>query len=89
MRVLPIILGSLALAACATHPASTEAPRAAASVPGAPAAPDPGVSPSPASGAPRLVIPVTGGPMLVALPLGSSFFVPLNGGPPVAAIPMQ
>lgn len=90
MRVLPFILGSLALAACATHhPASTDGPLAAASASGAPAAAGPGVSPSLASGAPRPVIPVTGGPMLVALPLGGSLFLPLNDGPPVTAIQTQ
>ncbi len=37
-------------------------------------------------GAPQCVIPVSGGPMRVALPLGGSVFLPVDGGAPVVGI---
>ncbi len=36
---------------------------------------------------PRLIIPVTGGPPVIGIPVGGSLFVPVTGGAPVMGIP--
>lgn len=85
MRVFPGIFGVLVLAGCASHtslrggaivaaPALAQAPATAEC-----RAPTPGV-------VPRFVIPASGGPMLVALPLGGNVFLPLDGAAPVTGI---
>lgn len=38
---------------------------------------------------PRLVIPVTGGPPVLAIPLGGDSYLPVAGGPPVLAMPVS
>lgn len=38
--------------------------------------------------APRLVIPVTGGPPVLAIPLGGNLYLPVTGEPPVPGIPL-
>ncbi len=35
---------------------------------------------------PRLIIPVTGGPPVIGIPVGGNLFVPVTGGPPVIGI---
>jgi hypothetical protein len=36
---------------------------------------------------PRLIIPVTGGPPVIGIPVGGDLFIPVTGGPPVPGIP--
>jgi hypothetical protein len=36
---------------------------------------------------PRLIIPVTGGPPVIGIPVGGGLFVPVTGGAPVMGIP--
>jgi hypothetical protein len=36
---------------------------------------------------PRLIIPATGGPPVIGIPVGGNLFVPVTGGPPVPGIP--
>jgi hypothetical protein len=36
---------------------------------------------------PRLIIPVTGGPPVIGIPVGGGLFLPVTGGPPVIGIP--
>jgi hypothetical protein len=38
--------------------------------------------------APRVVLPVTGGPPVVGIPVGGSLYLPVTGGPPVVGIPV-
>lgn len=38
--------------------------------------------------APRLVIPATGGPPVLSLPLGGDLFLPVTGGPPTPGVPI-
>lgn len=85
MRGFLIILGVVALAGCAIHePART----GEHIVEGAGSAtdPNPGETPMQASTAPQFVIPISGGPMIAALPLGGSFFLPVDDGPPVTGL---
>ena len=80
MRVFPPILGVLALAGCAPHVSLRSVATAPApALAPAPAAAAPGARTPPPSGVPQLVIPVSGGPMLVALPLGGNVFLPVDG----------
>ena len=86
MRVFLIILAVLALAGCATRAsrltgASDPAPSTVAGASAGAA-----VSSARPTGMPQLVVPVSGGAMLVALPLGSSLFLPLDGGAPVTGL---
>ena len=37
---------------------------------------------------PRLIVPVTGGPPVMALPLGGMIYQPVTGDPPVTGIPV-
>jgi hypothetical protein len=79
MRVFPVILIAVALSGCATYrPAGSGDHFTAGTAAAVPADP-----PARASGLPQFVIPVTGGPMLVALPLGGSFYLPLDGAAPL------
>lgn len=82
----------LALVGCA----SQGPPRATSSAAGT--SPVPVESPvgtadlqSPASPGPfpRLILPVTGGPPVLGLPVGGNLFVPVTGGPLVPGIPLQ
>jgi hypothetical protein len=36
---------------------------------------------------PRLIIPATGGPPVIGIPVGGDLFLPVTGGPPVTGIP--
>jgi hypothetical protein len=45
------------------------------------------LSTQPNSLAPQIVTPVTGGPPVLAVPLGGNVFQPVTGGPPVLGVP--
>ena len=86
MRVYMIILTTAALAGCAAYDvASTGNTPATPSASEIPAA-LPDAMTTPPAGTPRSVLPVTGGAMILALPLGGSVFLPLDGSPPVTAM---
>jgi hypothetical protein len=78
----------LAVAGCATSGGDRRSGPAAADRP-ASSVPEP-VAPAPPSdsGAPRLVIPATGGPPVMAIPLGAGQFLPVTGGPPIVGTPV-
>lgn len=38
---------------------------------------------------PKLVIPVTGGAPVTAIPLGGNLYLPVTGGPPVPGLPIS
>ena len=38
---------------------------------------------------PRLVIPVTGGPPVIGIPVGGDLYVPVTGGPPIPGMPVS
>jgi hypothetical protein len=40
------------------------------------------------SSGPRLVVPATGGPPVMAIPLGGGLYLPVTGGPPVPGTPV-
>ena len=87
MRVFPMILAAAALSGCANYrPAGTGEHFTAGTAVAGPSDPAAVTVPTPAGASPQFVIPVTGGPMLVALPLGGSFFLPLDGGAPLVGI---
>jgi hypothetical protein len=50
------------------------------------AAPDPFPARTQNTG-PQVIIPVTGGPPVLGIPVGGNLFVPVTGGPPVPGIP--
>lgn len=37
---------------------------------------------------PRLVIPVTGGPPVIGIPIGADLYIPVTGGPPIPGMPI-
>jgi hypothetical protein len=37
---------------------------------------------------PRLVIPATGGPAVIGIPVGSDLYIPVTGGPPIPGMPV-
>jgi hypothetical protein len=87
MRVFPVVLGALTLAGCATYgPPRTGELIVGSAAAHATAGQSPAAMPKHVNGLPQFVIPVSGGPMLVALPLGGSFFLPVDGSPPVTGI---
>jgi hypothetical protein len=55
---------------------------------GSPASAPPPASPSAPDTSPRLVIPATGGPPVMAIPVGGSTFQPVTGGPPITGTPV-
>jgi hypothetical protein len=82
-------------AGCVTSGPGSSAPGSAGSLTGAAAsgvvsAPDPFPAPlqAPANFGPQLIIPVTGGPPVMALPLGGTLYQPLTGDPPVTGMPL-
>jgi len=38
---------------------------------------------------PRLVIPATGGPPVIGIPVGGDLYVPVTGGPPIPGMPVS
>jgi hypothetical protein len=38
---------------------------------------------------PRLVIPVTGGPPVIGIPVGSDLYIPVTGGAPIPGMPVS
>ena len=38
---------------------------------------------------PRLVIPVTGGPPVIGIPVGTDLYIPVTGGPPIPGMPVS
>lgn len=46
-------------------------------------------SPSPVDTGPHLVVPATGGPPVVGIPVGGGLYVPATGGPPVPGTPVD
>ena len=81
MRVFLIIFAAAALSGCATHPPGSAAHFTAGTAVATQADPTAGSAAPQSSGLPQFVIPVTGGPLRVALPLGGSVFLPLDGAP--------
>ena len=43
---------------------------------------------SPANTGPQPILPVTGGPPVIGIPLGGNMYLPETGGPPVVGIPL-
>lgn len=82
----------LIVAGCATMGTAQSDQRSHGSSVDTPASPAPTPtmsSPSPAEDrGPRLVLPVTGGAPVMALPLGDGLYLPVTGGPPVVGIPV-
>ena len=38
---------------------------------------------------PRLVIPATGGPPVIGIPVGGDLYIPVTGGPPIPGMPVS
>ena len=54
-------------------------------------APQPAATPSalqPDNSSPRLMLPLTGGPPVMAIPVGGNLYLPLTGGPAVPGMPI-
>ncbi len=83
------VLSALAATGCATlgpvpdDSGSTASNHQASAA--APALSDP-FPPHEDNTSPRLIIPVTGGPPVIGIPVGGGLFVPVTGGPPVIGI---
>jgi hypothetical protein len=84
-----LVLSVLAATGCATlSPVPGNSGRIASDQQAAAAAPaisDP-FPPQDDNASPRLIIPVTGGPPVIGIPVGGGLFVPVTGGPPVIGI---
>jgi len=86
VRACLITLATAALTGCAAYNvASTGNTAATLSATEFPAA-LPATTLTQPAGMPQFVLPVTGGAMILALPLGGNLFLPLDGSPPVAAM---
>jgi hypothetical protein len=85
-----LVLSVLAATGCATlgpvpgNSGSTASGSPAEAV--SPATSDP-FPPQEDNTSPRLIVPVTGGPPVIGIPVGGGLFVPVTGGPPVIGIP--
>jgi len=51
------------------------------------APPDPGPA-FPSNTGPQPVLPTTGGPVVIGIPIGGNMYLPVTGGPPVLGIPL-
>jgi hypothetical protein len=94
--VITLLLSAIALAGCsALGPlqADSGGPNAVtdhSTSSAAQTAPDafPAPTPTPTqSFGPQVIIPVTGGPPVMGIPVGGNLFLPVTGGPPVVGIP--
>lgn len=85
---MPCVLVILAATGC-TSLGPVQGSTAAGFPSAAPGAPVPS-NPFPPQGedfTPRLIIPATGGPPVIGIPVGGNLFQPVTGGPPVPGIP--
>jgi hypothetical protein len=89
--LISLILVVSAASGCATLGSSPDYSGSTSSIVGAAAssspAPAPVFPPQQESIGPRLIIPVTGGPPVIGIPVGGDLFLPVTGGPPVIGIP--
>ena len=93
--VLVCCLVAVLTAGCVTNGPLWNTPSAGGSLIGAAAAPDPSPpvtfptppQPPPNFG-PQLIIPATGGPPVMALPLGGALYQPVTGESPVMGTPL-
>jgi hypothetical protein len=88
---LPLVLAMLALTGCATlgslpSDASVAPSANDSSSASSPAIADP-FPPKSENLGPQIIIPVTGGPPVLGIPVGGNLFIPVTGGPPVTGIP--
>ena len=79
---IPLLLVVLALSGCTTLGAIQGDSGSTAAT-----SPDP-FPPQDSNSMPRLIIPATGGPPVMGIPVGGNIFVPVTGGPPVPGIPI-
>jgi|GEM_PF-6868765 hypothetical protein len=80
LLILPILL---VMAGCARIDTTPDDPQAVADEPQAAA---PSTNSAGQDMSPRLVIPATGGPPVVAIPLGGNLYLPVTGGAPTPGI---
>jgi hypothetical protein len=88
---IPMMLAIVALTGCATLGSTQGGSAIVASgdvnaEPTSPAASNP-FPPQDTDIGPRLIIPLTGGPPVIGIPLGGDLFLPLTVGPPLPGIP--
>jgi hypothetical protein len=93
MRTLLTLAASwLILAGCVAMDALQSGPGAATGAAvTAPAASIPTPDPAPAPTldlTPKMITPATGGPPVLATPMGGNIYAPVTGGPPVFGIPL-
>jgi len=91
MKSIAIAVLLVAIAGCATRGPIGSAAAAApwASMPSASAAIPSASQPGQDDFMPKLVIPVTGGAPVTAIPLGGNLYQPVTGGPPVPGMPIS
>lgn len=90
-RLIPLIVAAIAAAGCVSTGSLNDAAPARSAAIGTPAdsavgARDPFPQHAP-DNMPKVIIPVTGGPPVIGIPVGGGLFVPVTGGPPVMGIP--
>jgi hypothetical protein len=83
LLMLPLLL---ALAGCATMDTTPGHPQG---IPGESQASSPSTDSVGQDHAPRLVIPMTGGAPVLAIPIGGDLYLPVTGGAPVPGIPVS
>jgi hypothetical protein len=86
---IPLILFLVAMSGCATlgavqgngggAPSDHSADSASSAIPNP--------FPPQDDNSPRLIIPLTGGPPVIGIPVGGNLFLPVTGGAPVPGIP--
>lgn len=93
VRLWGLIMALSAFSGCATMGAVPSGQRSDSSSFNAPSSPFPAPSLFPSSSetstGPRLILPASGGPPVMAIPLGGNVYLPLNADPVTTGIPLS
>jgi hypothetical protein len=88
---IPLFLFAFAASGCATLGATPGGSGSGATFDHSAVSASPTMSnpfpPQDTNSMPRLIIPATGGPPVIGIPIGGDLFLPVTGGPPVPGIP--
>jgi hypothetical protein len=87
--LIALLLVLSATTGCATQGLVAGSPNAGPSFVDTAPDPFPPTPPQIPNMMPRLVIPVTGGPPVIGIPVGGDLYISVTGGPPIPGIPVS